>query len=82
MLRLPTEAGATLEALAEHLRRGSDMPTIDLDDTLAAVERDVVTHGPLEDEACRGRLVLYRELAVAVKRLAPGEAKTHGAREP
>jgi len=82
MLRLATDAAAALGALVEHLRRGSEIPPIDLDGTLAAVERDVIVHGPLEDEAYRGRLGLYRELVVAVNRLAPGEAKTHGAREP
>jgi len=76
MLRLPADAAAALEAMAEHLRRGSDIPTIDLEDTLAAVERDVSTHGPLEDEAWRGRLVLYQELVVAVNRLAPGDLRT------
>jgi len=76
MLRLPTEAGATLEALAEHLRRGSEIPPIDLDGPLAAVERDFTTHGFLADEASRGRLGLYRELVVAVNRLAPGDSRT------
>ncbi len=75
-LRLPIDAAAALEALAEHLRRGSEMPAIDLDRTLAAVEGDITEHGPLGDGACRGRLVLYRELVVAVSRLAPGGPKT------
>jgi multidrug resistance protein MdtO len=76
ILRLPTEAAAALEALAEHLRRGSEMHPIDLDSTLAALERDVIVHGPLEGEAYRGRLVLYRELVVAVNRLAPDDLRT------
>ena len=75
-LRLPMDAGAALEALAEHLRRGNEIPAIDLDSAQAAVERDIATHGPLEDEACRGRLVLYRELVVAVNRLAPVDLRT------
>jgi hypothetical protein len=75
-LRLPMDAGATLEALAEHLRRGSEIPPIDFDGTLAAVERDFTTHGFLADEAYRGRLGLYRELVVAVNRLARGDLTT------
>jgi hypothetical protein len=75
-LRLPMDAGAALEALAEHLRRGDEIPAIDLDSAQAAVERDIAMHGPLEDEPCRGRLVLYRELVVAVNRLAPGGLRT------
>jgi multidrug resistance protein MdtO len=75
-LRLPMDAGAALEALAEHLRRGSEIPPIDFDGTLAAVERDFTTHGFLADEAYRGRLGLYRELVVAVNRLARGDLTT------
>jgi hypothetical protein len=71
--RLPTEAAAALEALAEHLRRGGPIPAFDLDGALAAVGRDIVAHGLLEDEPWRERLVLYRELVVAVNRLAPGD---------
>jgi len=75
-LRLPMDAGAALEALAEHLRRGDEIPAIDLDSAQAAVEREIAIHGPLEDEVCRGRLVLYREPVVAVNRLAPGDLRT------
>jgi hypothetical protein len=59
--------------VAEHLRRGSDIPPIDLDGTLAAAERDITAQGPTEDDAGRGTFVLYRELAVAVDRLAQGD---------
>jgi len=61
MLRLPRDGSAALEALAEHLRRGGDMPAIDLDDTLATAERDIT--------ADHGIPVLYREFVVAVNRL-------------
>jgi hypothetical protein len=74
--RLPTEAAAALEALAEHLRRGGPIPAFDLDGALAAVGRDITAHGLLEDEPWRERLVLYRELVVAVNRLAPGDVTT------
>jgi hypothetical protein len=43
---------------------------------LAAVGRDITARGLLEDEPWRERLVLYRELVVAVNRLAPGDLKT------
>jgi uncharacterized membrane protein YccC len=76
MLRPATDVAAALEGLAEYLRRGSPVPAFDLDGALAAVGRDVTAHGPLEDEAWRGRLVLYRELVVAVNRLAPGDLTT------
>lgn len=75
-LQLPMNAATALEALAEHLLRGGEVPAIDLDSALAAVEREITAHGPLEDEACRGRLVLYRELVVAINRLAPGVLRT------
>ena len=73
MLRVPREAAAALEALAEHLRRGGPIPAFDLDGALAAVGRDITARGLLEDEPWRERLVLYRELVVAVNRLAPGD---------
>jgi multidrug resistance protein MdtO len=74
-LRVPMDAAAALEALAEHLRRGGPRPAFDLDGVLATVEHDIA-HGPSEDEARRERLVLYRELVVAVKRLAPDDLRT------
>jgi hypothetical protein len=61
MLRLPRDGSAVLEALAEHVRRGGDVPAIDPDDTLATAER--------EDDPDHGIHVLYRELVVAVNRL-------------
>jgi multidrug resistance protein MdtO len=60
-LRLGRDGSAALEALAEHLRRGGDMPEIDPDDTLATAER--------EDDPDHGIHVLYREFVVAVNRL-------------
>jgi plasmid stabilization system protein ParE len=74
--RLPMDAAAAVEAVAEHLRRGGPRPAFDLDGTLTTVERDIAAHGPLEDEAVHGRLLLYRELVVAVNRLAPDDLKT------
>jgi hypothetical protein len=62
MQRLPRDGSAALEALAEHLRRGGDMPAIDPDDTLATAERDI-------DDPDDGIHVLYREFVVAVNRL-------------
>ena len=76
MLRVPTEAAAALEGLAEHLRRGSPRPAFDLDGALAEVGRDITARRLLEDEPWRERLVLYRELVVAVNRLAPGDVTT------
>jgi uncharacterized membrane protein YccC len=77
MLRLATAAAAALEGLAEHLRRGSPIPAFDLDGALAEVGRDITARGlSLADEAWQERLVLYRELVVAVNRLAPGDLRT------
>jgi multidrug resistance protein MdtO len=69
LLRLPRDGSAALEALAEHLRRGGDMPTIDLGDTLATAGRDITADGSLEDDPDPGIHVLYREFVVAVNRL-------------
>jgi hypothetical protein len=69
-LRLPMDGAAALEALAEQLRRGGEIPAINLDGARGAVERDIASHGPLEDEAGCARLALYRELVVAVNQLA------------
>ena len=67
----------TLEGLAEHLRRGAPVPAFDLDGALAEVGRDITARGlSLADEAWHERLVLYRELVVAVNRLAPGDLRT------
>jgi hypothetical protein len=60
MLRVPRDGSAVLEALAEHLRRGGDVPAIDLEDTLAIAEHDEPNHGIH---------VLYREFVEAVNRL-------------
>jgi hypothetical protein len=77
MLRLATDAAAALEGLAEHLRRGSPIPAVDLDRALAEVGRDITPRGlSLAGEAWHERLVLYRELVVAVNRLAPGDLRT------
>jgi hypothetical protein len=84
MRRLPMDAAAALEEVAEHLRRGGELPAIDLGGALAAVEHEITAHGLLDDEACRGRLVLSRELVVAVHRLAMTDARVpsvHGAAE-
>jgi hypothetical protein len=71
MLRVPREAAAALEGLAEHLRRGSPRPAFDLDGALTEVGRDIPARGlSPADEAWHERLLLYRELVVAVNRLA------------
>jgi hypothetical protein len=73
--RLLTDVAAVLETRAEHLRSANGIPHIDLDEALGAVERDVIAAGPLEDGARRGRYVLYRELVVAVNRLAADDSR-------
>jgi multidrug resistance protein MdtO len=67
MLRVPRDGSAALEAMAEHLRSGGDMPAIDPDDTLATAERDITADRSLEDD--HGIDALYREFVVAVNRL-------------
>ena len=73
--RLLTDVAAVLGVRAEHLRWANGIPHIDLDEALGAVERDVIAAGPLEDGARRGRYVLYRELVVAVNRLAADDSR-------
>jgi hypothetical protein len=73
--RLLTDVAAVLETRAERLRSANGIPHIDLDEALGAVERDVIAAGPLEDGARRGRYVLYRELVVAVNRLAADDSR-------
>jgi len=72
-MRLPVDSAAALETIAERLQADGEMPAIDLDGTLAALERDSNAHGSHDDEAWRGRRVLYRELVLAVNRLALGD---------
>jgi multidrug resistance protein MdtO len=74
-VRVPRDAAAALETLAEYLRRGGQLPAIDLGEALAATERAITAQGPLDDDAGRGRLALCRELAVAVNRLATDHAR-------
>jgi multidrug resistance protein MdtO len=72
-MRLPVDSAAALETMAERLQADGEMPAIDVDGTLAALEGDSNAHGPHDDEAWRGRRVLYRELVFAVNRLALGD---------
>jgi multidrug resistance protein MdtO len=77
-LRLMADVAAALEAVAARLRRGGEIPAIDLDAAFSAVEGAITAHGPLDggqDEASRGRLALYRELVLAVNRLTPDELR-------
>jgi hypothetical protein len=54
--RLATDVAAALEAVAMGLRRGGEIPAIDLDDASAEVERALTAHGPLEgDDDAPGR---------------------------
>jgi len=77
-LRLMADVAAVLEAGALRLRPGGEIPAFHLDAAFSAVERATTADRPLdgnEDEASRGRLGLYRELVVAVNRLAPDELR-------
>ncbi len=78
-VRVPMDAAAVLQAVAGRLGHGRGIPAADLDGALAALERDSRDQGHLQDEAWRGRLELYRELAVAVNRLASGGLRVSGA---
>jgi hypothetical protein len=69
MLRLPRNGSAALEALAERLRRGGDMPAVHPDDTRATAGRDITTDRSPEDDPDHGIHVLYREFVVAVNRV-------------
>jgi multidrug resistance protein MdtO len=78
-LRLMTDAAAALEAGAVRLRPGGEMSAFHLDAAFSEVERAITAHRPFdgnEDEVSRGRLALYRELVVAVNRLAPDELRS------
>ena len=67
-LRLLMDVAATLDARAEHVGHGGPRPAIDLESSLA-------TSVPLADQTGHGRLVLYRELVVAVNRLTPADLR-------
>jgi multidrug resistance protein MdtO len=75
-MRLDTEVATALAAAAERVQGSAAAPSIDVDGAMSAVERSISAHGELgreADEACRGRLALYRELVAAVNRLTTGE---------
>jgi multidrug resistance protein MdtO len=72
MVQFDTDVAAALTAAAEQIQ-GRTPSLIDVDKAMAGVERSISAHvkpGSGADEACRGILSLYRELASAVRRLA------------
>ncbi len=75
-VELDNALAAVLSAAAERIQgRVAPLP-VDVDEAMDMVERSISAHvemGRDADEAYRERLALYRELAVAVKRLAPDD---------
>ena len=77
-VQIDDAAAAILERLAEQVDRGGASPASDVYDLLADVERSIagLSDAQLEHTAYAGTLVLYRELAVAIERVAtPGQVK-------
>jgi len=80
-IRIDEDVAAILEGLADRVRHGGARPAIDVDASLAAFERSIAAElGAVgEDTAYAGPFVLYRELAVAVNRVASNATFAPGA---
>src|SRR3989475_7142454 len=74
-IRIDEDVAAILEGLADRVRHGGARPAIDVDASLAALERSIAAEvGAVgEDTTYGGALALYRELAVAVNRVASSD---------
>jgi len=68
-IRVDEDVATILEGLADRVRQAGARPAIDVDASLAALERSIAEVGAV-GEAYGGALALYRELAVAVNRVA------------
>ena len=85
-VELDNAMAAVLSAAAERIQgRVAPLP-VDVDEAMAVVERSISAHAEMgrdADEACRGKLALYRDLVAAVKRLAPDDlTNSHGFAAP
>jgi len=78
-MQVDTNTLAVLTAVAELVQSGAAAPPLDLGEALGKIERSVTAHDELgtdANEACQGRIALYRELVAAVKRLLPDTKQT------
>jgi len=75
-IRLEADVAAILEGLARSVVRSGGRPSIHLDGALTALEQSIAEQrdGAGQGELYDGRLALYRELSVAVNRLASSDA--------
>jgi multidrug resistance protein MdtO len=75
-IQIDDAAAAILEGLAERVDRADASPAIAVDDLLADVERSIagLSDAQLAHTVYAGTLVLYRELAVAIQRVATSES--------
>ena len=71
-VRLGTDVATALAAMSERVKGREGTAPIDVNGAMGDVERSISAHGEL-DEGWQPRLALYRELVVAVKRLAQSE---------
>ena len=71
-IQVDEDAAAILEGLADHVQHGGATPAMTGDDSLSAFERSIAAQVDAvgEDATHAGTLSLYRELAVAVNRVA------------
>jgi multidrug resistance protein MdtO len=71
-IRVDEDAAAILERLADRVRRGAAVPPTDVTGSLAAFERSIAAQVDAvgENATYAGALVLHRELAAAVDRVA------------
>jgi multidrug resistance protein MdtO len=71
-IRVDEDAAAILDRLADRVQPGGGGPAIEVNGALAAFERSIAAQADAvgEDATYAGLLALYRELAVAVNRLA------------
>jgi len=78
MIRVDEDVAAILEGLATQIHQGGVAPAIDVTGSLAAFERSITTQVDAtgEEGTDAGALVLYRELAVAVNRVASSDRRS------
>jgi multidrug resistance protein MdtO len=77
-IRVGDDVATVLEGLAEGIRAAGVARPIDVNRSLAALERSMAAHveAPREDARYAGALALYRELGVAVNRLVSANTRS------
>jgi multidrug resistance protein MdtO len=81
--RVDADVATILDGLADRIRPGGTVRETDLNGALAAFESSIAAQGDAigEDVTHAGTLALYRELAVAVRRLASSDRRSVSAED-